>query len=66
MCATFAHAVNQHFQVVLEQNEIGGFARDINRAIYRQTDIGRVQRRGIIYPVADVADNVAGLFTARG
>ena len=58
----FAHAIHQHFKIVLEQDKIRGLARDIDSAVHRETYIRGVQRRCVVNSVAEVTDNVAGFF----
>ena len=60
-----AHAIDQHFEVVLEQDEIGGLTRNIDRALDRQAHVRRVQGRHVVDSVADVADDVTGLLESE-
>ena len=55
----FEHAVVQHLQVALEQDQIGRFLGHIHRRIDRQAHVRRMQRRRIVDAVAEIADDVA-------
>ena len=51
----------QHSQVLLQQHDVGAFARDIDRGVDRNAHVGEVQRRRIVDPVAHIADRVPRL-----
>ena len=53
------HGFAHHRKVVLEQDQVGGRARDIGGAIDRDPDIRGVQRRRIVDAVAHEADDMA-------
>ena len=42
-----------------KQDDVGALARDVHGLVDRDADVGRVQRRGVVDPVAEVADRVA-------
>ena len=53
------HGLAHHRKVVLEQDQIGGRARDIGGAVDRNPDIRGMQRRRIVDAVAHEADDMA-------
>ena len=46
-------------QAALEQDDVGGVARDVDGAGDRDADVGGVQRRRVVDAVAEEADDVA-------
>ena len=56
--AALEHAAVEHAQVLVEQDEVGGFARHVHGAVHREPDVGGVQRRRVVDAVAQVADHV--------
>jgi hypothetical protein len=44
---------------MFQQDQIGRGARDVGRAVDRNSDIGRVQRRRVVDAVAHEADDMA-------
>ena len=54
-------ALDQDAQVLLQQDDVGRLLGDVHGRVDRDADVGRVQGRGVVDPVAHVADDVAGL-----
>ena len=51
------HRLVDHAQVVLEQDEVGRLLGDVGGAVDRDADVGGVERRGVVDPVAEEADD---------
>ena len=65
-----AHRRDERREVVVQQHEGGGFARDVRAAIaHRDPDVGRFERRGVVDAVArhhdDLAVRTQGLHQAQ-
>ena len=58
----FAHAAHQDAEVALEQNDLGGFAGDVDGGIDRDADVGRMERGSVVDAIAQVAHRFARLF----
>ena len=56
---------HQDAEVLLQQDDVGRLLGDVHRRVDRDADVGGVQGRGVVDPVAHVADHVAGLLRAR-
>ena len=56
--ASFEEPVLQHQQVLLQQDEVGRFLRDIDRVVHRDADVGRAERGCVVDAVAHEADDV--------
>jgi hypothetical protein len=54
------YALAQNVEIAAEQDDVGTFARHIDGFGDRDADIGGVERRRVVDPVALVADRVAG------
>ena len=56
--AALDHAVFQHQQALLQQDDVGGLLGDVDRRIDRNADIGGLQRRAVVDAVAEEADDM--------
>ena len=54
----FVDRARQDRQVVLQKDEVGTLACDVHGSVHRDADIGRVQRRGIVDAVTEIANHV--------
>ncbi len=59
--ATLADAVGKDVESLLQEHDIGRLLGDVDRRIDRDAHVGRVQCRGVVDPIAQVSDHVAGL-----
>lgn len=57
--AALDDAGHEFAQAFLEQNDIGGFLGHVHGVIDRDADIRRLQGRGVVYAVAQIADGQA-------
>ena len=57
--------VDEDVEVLLQQDDVGGLLGHVHGALHRDADVGGVQRRGVVDPVAHVADDVARLSSGR-
>ena len=46
-------------EIVVEQDDVRRVLGDVDGAVHRDADIGRVQRRRVVDAVAEIADDVA-------
>ncbi len=53
------HALLQHHQALLEQDDVGGFLGDVHRGIHRDAHVGLAQRAGVVDAIAHEAHGVA-------
>ena len=56
---------HQDAQVLLQQDDVGRLLGHVHRVVHRDADVGGVQGRGVVDPVAHVADDVAGLLQGQ-
>ncbi len=59
--ASLPHTLDQHIQILLQQHDVGDLLGHVHGALDGEADVGGVQRRGVVDPVAHVADDVARL-----
>ncbi len=57
--APFQHALLQHHQAFLQQDDVSRFLGDIHGTVHRDADICRTQRRGIVDAVAHKTHDMA-------
>ena len=50
--------LRQHGQTFLKQDDVGGFLGDVDGAVHRDADVGRLERRPVVDAVPHEADNV--------
>ena len=64
--STFLDGLDDVREVVIEQDQVGSFPRDIGaRDAHRDTDVGLPKCRGVVHTVARHRDDVAGSLQGR-
>ena len=56
--AALDHAVAEHRQALLQEDDVGRFLGDVDGAVDRDADVGGLERRAVVDAVAQIADHV--------
>src|SRR5271165_4789335 len=63
--APFDDAAIQRAEILLQQDDVGCVLGDIDRAVDGYADVGSVQRWGVVYAVAEKADDMAAVLQTK-